>query len=224
MRLYLLLKRLLLLMVLMLLFSNTRCSFLWKWCFEFFFFFLLPCLVPYQTALIGQFDALETNEGRMILRAAPNKQQADKWGGGAFQAKVALTAACRSRGAGGAAHADGRGGRQGLDNHAEPSPASPSRCRRLPAAKGGENRHGQRTRCRSGGPGRSRCPRSRPGYETAGEGPVPAAGSGGAGGAEAAGAQVRAGWSFRPGRGGAGPRQGLLERGRCLGKSLRGAC
>lgn len=143
MRLYLFLKCLLLLMVSMLLFSNTRCSFLWKWCFA-FFFLNYRVWGPYQTALIRQFDALETNEGRMILRAAPNKQQADKWDGGAFQAKVALAAACRSRGAGGAAHADGRGGRQGLDNHPEPSPASPSRCRRLLAAKRGGSRRGRR--------------------------------------------------------------------------------
>lgn len=40
---------------------------------------------------------------------------------------------------------------------------------------------------------------------------MPAAGRGGVGRAEAAGAQVRAGWAFRPGRGGTGPRLGLQD-------------
>lgn len=84
-----------------------------------------------------------------------------------------------------------------------------------------------------GGRAEAAAPRSRPGYETAGEGPVPLGGRSGARGAEAAGAQVRAGWSFRPGRGGAGPGRGLRggpargpeapDGGRCLGKSLHRA-
>lgn len=44
----------------------------------------------------------------MVLRAPPNKQQADKDG-----SRVSDQRDPRSRGAGGAAHADGRGGRQG---------------------------------------------------------------------------------------------------------------